>query len=244
MITTDLAIYAIDPGTGYNRWTYHRDACRIGKAALGSSGALISQTCSSRVECGAQKFCRRGPQVFLRDGSTGRQDNSKDNPDKIKWLSADNSTVPVAADEVVLTAEPDGAALHLLDAAKGTLVRRLPLPAGAGGLGKTDAVAAADAEVVWLSGTTYAIRPNAVRSLWARPTASAPTVVSSTGQDGPALADARITVASATGIDVLDGIDGRVSAMFQVAAPGADSVVWPLGTGFVVGAANGVVAYR
>jgi outer membrane protein assembly factor BamB len=243
MITSGLAVYAIDPVTGYNRWTYHRDACRIRGAVLGSAGALISQTCSPRVKCAAQKFCQRGAQVFLRDGSAGRQDDSKDNPDKIKWLTADGSTLPVAADQVVLTVEPDAAALHLLDPTKGTLDRRLPLPA-ASGAGAPSAVAAADAEIVWLAGRTYVIKPDATRPLWSRATSSLPTVVSSTGQADPALADARITVSSAGGVAVLNSADGRVSAAFKLGAQAPGSVAWPLGTGFVVGAANGVVAYR
>lgn len=242
MVTSGEAIYAIDPVTGYNRWTYHRDACRIRGAVLGSAGALISQTCSPRVDCAAQKFCRRGVQVFLRDGSAGRQDDSKDNPDKIKWLTADGSTLPVAADQVVVTAESDGSALHLLDPNKGTVAHRLPLPAGS--VGAASAVAAADAEFIWLAGRTYVIRPDAARAQWSRPTPSVPTVVSSTGQSGPALADARITVSSAGGIAVLNGNTGRVSAAYKVGPQAPKSVAWPLGTGFVVGGANGVVAYR
>ncbi|MFN2560943.1 MAG: hypothetical protein ABR571_06580 [Jatrophihabitans sp.] len=244
MITTGLAIYAIDPVTGYNRWTYHRDACHIRGAVLGSAGALISQTCSPRVRCGTQKFCRPGAQIFLRDGSTGREDDSKDNPDKIKWLIAEGATLPVAADQVVLTAEPGGVALHMLDTGKGTLMRRLPLAAGAGVTGTPTAVAAADAEFVWLAGRTYVVQTNAVRPLWSRATSSVPTVVSSTGQGDPALADARITVSSAGGIAVLNGHNGRVRTAFTVDTPAPGSVVWPLGSGFVVGGANGVEAYK
>lgn len=245
VITTGLAIYAIDPVTGYNRWTYHRDACHISGAVLGSTGALISQTCSPRVQCGTQKYCGRGPQVFLRDGSAGRQDDSKDNPDKIKWLIADDSTLPVAADQVILTIERGGAALHMLDAGKGTLMHRLALvPAAAGAEGAPSAVAAADAEFVWLAGRTVVVQTDAVRPLWSRATSSVPTVVSSTGQSGPALADARITVASPGGIAVLDGHNGRVSTAFKVGTQAPGSVVWPLGTGFVIGGTNGTEAYK
>jgi hypothetical protein len=105
-------------------------------------------------------------------------------------------------------------------------------------------VAAADAEIVWVAGRTYVIKPGADRAQWSRATWSVPTVVSSSGQSGPALADARITVSSAGGIAVLNGATGKVSTAYKVGPQTPGGVAWPLGSGFVIGAANGVVAYR
>jgi outer membrane protein assembly factor BamB len=244
MVTTDSVIYALDPVTGYQRWTYQRNGCRIGRAVLGSTGALISQNCSDEVVCSGLKFCARGPQLILRDRDAGTDDKSKDNPDKIKWLKADDRTVPVSADQVVSTVEPDGTRLHLLDPGKGTQTQQVALNTPSGELGPISAIATTGDEVIWLAGRAYAIRAGAARPDWTAATSSPPTIVSTAGEDTPTLATARITVPTATGIGILDGNDGRTINRFTVQAPAPGSLVHPLGTGFLVSGLSGVVAYR
>jgi hypothetical protein len=190
------------------------------------------------------KFCARGPQLILRDRDAGTDDKSKDNPDKIKWLKADDRTVPVSADQVVSTVEPDGTRLHLLDPGKGTQTQQVALNTPSGELGPISAIATTGDEVIWLAGRAYAIRAGAARPDWTAATSSPPTIVSTAGEDTPTLATARITVPTATGIGILDGNDGRTINRFTVPAPAPGSLVHSLGTGFLVSGPSGVVAYR
>jgi hypothetical protein len=244
LVATPSVIYAVDPVTGYNRWTYGRYGCRIEHTALGSSGALISQNCSSQVRCSGVKFCGRGPQLLLRDGSAGEGDDTKPNADQIKWNKIGDSTVPVSADQVTTGVEPDGAHLDVLDPATGKLERRMPLTPDSPDLGSTAAIATAGAEVVWISDEAYAIRPDAAMPDWAASTSSPPTIASTVTEDTPALATARIAVPTGSGIGVLDGNDGRTIARFAVRPPGPGSLVYSLGTGFLVAGPSGTVAYR
>jgi hypothetical protein len=58
------------------------------------------------------------------------------------------------------------------------------------------------------------------------------------------LATARIAVPSGRGIALLDGNDGRTITEFSVRPPAPGSLVYSLGTGFVVSGPSGIVAYR
>ncbi len=244
LVYSGSVIYAIDPVTGYNRWTYTRYGCHIDRVVLGAAGALISQSCSAQVTCANVKFCARGPQLMLRDGNAGESDKAKPNADQVKWADIGDRAVPVSADGVLSAVDPDGRTLHFYDPAKGTRTQSVQLSPKTAGLGPITAIATSDAEVVWLAGRTYALHADSTTPVWAASTVSAPTIVSTTRDAVPPLATARITVPDNDGVAVLDGNDGRVISHFAVTPPSAGSLVYSLGAGFVVSGAAGIVAYR
>jgi hypothetical protein len=244
LVWTPSVIYAVDPVTGYNRWTYSRYGCTIQHVALGTAGALISQNCASRVQCKGMKFCGQGPQLLLRDGSAGNGTDSKPNADQIKWNKIGDTRVPASAGQVVSAIDPASRTLAVLDPGSGNNLYTVPLA----GVQTFDpnAIATSEttaAQVIWIAGETYALRADATKPNWTTATSAPPTIVSTTGADPPTLASARITVTTSTGIALLRGTDGRRAQQFDVASPGTGSLVYPLGAGFLVTSASGVVAY-
>jgi hypothetical protein len=241
---TSSVIYAVDPVTGYNRWTYQRYGCGIQHVALGSGGALISQNCSGKVRCKNVKFCGRGPQLFLRDGSAGNGSDSKPNADQIKWNKIGDTRAPASAGKVISAVDPSARTLDVLDPGSGATNYHVPL----GGAPSPDlnSIATSEtttAQLVWIGGRTYAVRPDASSAEWAVPTAAPPTVASTTGEDTPDLGTARIAVPTSGGIELLSGDTGRRAQQFTVAPPPPGSVVYSLGNGFVVSSDSGIVTY-
>ena len=104
MITTSTVIYAITVGkhlggaNGEDRFEYSHFGCHINSAALGSAGALISQTCADpRCKSGANrlKFCGKGPQLLLRgDPDQDSDDSSPKNENRIVWNNIGDTDVP------------------------------------------------------------------------------------------------------------------------------------------------------
>jgi outer membrane protein assembly factor BamB len=244
VVATHAVVYAIDPDTGYNRWTYQRFGCRIGRVVLGTMGALISQTCSDLVRCKDVKFCGAGPQLLLRDGSAGRDDDAKPNADKIKWNLLGDTDVPVSADDVLSAANAAGTSLHVLDPAHGQQTHTVPLTPATPGLGPVTAIDTDSAELIWISGATYALRPDAAAPQWRTVTLSPPTIAATSDQTTPNLATARITVATKGGVGILNGNDGTLTRRFPVGPPAPGSLAYSLGTGFLVAGPAGVAAYR
>jgi outer membrane protein assembly factor BamB len=240
LISSGTTIYAIDPVTGYDRWTYYRYGCHLDGAVLGSAGALISQTCSSAVRCGGVKYCAGGPQLLLRDGSAGNADDG-DNKDRITWLRRGALGTPVSADDVLAVLAPDRRTLQLLAAKNGAAQQAIDLGA-AGGTGTT-ATAVGSTELVWRSGTTYAIDATGSRPAWTARTGAPPTAVSSGGAVPTGLAGSRITAAQGGDVVALDPDSGRVSARYAVAAPDG-AIAYPMGSGFLVGSTAGAAFYR
>lgn len=243
LASTSSVIYAIDPGTGYNRWTYQRYGCAIRHVVLGSGGALISQDCSAKVRCKDVKFCAQGPQLVLRDGSAGNQDD-KPNGDQIKWLRKGDASIPVSADSVITSAGPLGQTLYVNNAGSGNRDHHIALVPGSSTTGQLSATATNTAELVWISGETYAVRLDSDKPLWQTSTLSPPTAVSTVNEGTVSLGSARITAAIATGIGQLNGADGKITEQFPVPPVADGSIVYPLGTGFLVGSPTGIVAYR
>jgi hypothetical protein len=244
LIASHSVIYAIDPVTGYNRWTYYRYGCDIQHVVLGGAGALISQTCSNQVDCSDLKFCGRGPQLLLRNGSTAA-DTDKRNADQIIWNRLGDGDVPVSADDLLVSSvDPAGDRLQVLDQDNGNLTTSMTLTPATAALGPITAVATDTAEIVWLSGEVYALRSDATAPEWHTDSSAPPTVVSSTGEAVPRLATARIAVPTNSGIGLLDGNDGNLIQSFAVRTPPTGSVVYSLGTGFLVAGPSGIVAYR
>jgi outer membrane protein assembly factor BamB len=243
LAASSSVIYAIDPGTGYNRWTYQRHGCAIKHVVLGTGGALISQDCSATVVCKGVKFCARGPQLLLRDGSAGDQ-NDKPNGDQIKWLRVGDSSIPVSADGVIISMGPLGRTLYVNNAGSGDRTHHLALVPGTSATGTIAVTGTNNAEVVWISGETYAIRVDSDKPSWQVSTQSPPTVVSTVNEGTVSLSSARITAVIGPGIGLIDGTDGKITQQFTVPTPADGSVVYPLGTGFLVGSPRGTIAYR
>jgi hypothetical protein len=241
MITSPSVIYALDPVSGLNRWTYSRVGCRIGTAVLGSAGALVSQICT-RPRCGNLKMCGAGVQLFLRDGTAGNGDNSKADRDQFKWNKMGNADVPVSAGVVVSAFDPKTHELSALQASNGSAsaVTLSPAPSSASGAQTAEAQ---DAQLVWLDGVTYALPSGPTSQLWATPTSTAPTATN--GSDtATSLSTTRISAGVTGAIADLSGSDGSVQQRFDVTPPGPGGLVTALGGGFMVSGAVGVVAYR
>jgi outer membrane protein assembly factor BamB len=243
MITSATTIYVLDPVTGYDRWTYYRYGCRLGGAVLGSAGALISQTCGAAVRCSGVKYCARGPQLLLRDGSDAVADDG-DNRDRITWLRRGSLGSPVSADEVLSVLAPGGRSLQLLAAKNGAAQRTIDLgPAAGAATAATAVTAIGSTELVWRSGTTYAVDATAGRPTWTARTDVPPTAVSTTGAAPATLAGSRITATGDGDVITFDPVSGAVTGRYRLAVP-SGAVAYPMGSGFLVGSAAGAVAYR
>jgi PQQ-like domain len=241
MITSPSVIYAIDPVSGLNRWTYSRVGCRIGTAVLGSAGALVSQTCT-HPQCGNLKMCGAGVQLFLRDGTAGNGDDSKADRDQFKWNRMGNADVPVSAGVVVSALDPSTRGLSALQASNGSPspVTLTPAPTSASGAQTSETQ---DAQLIWLDGVTYALPSGPTRQLWATPTVTAPTVTNR-NDAATSLSTSRISAGVTGAIADLDGASGTVQQRFDVPPPGPTGRVSALGSGFVVSGPAGTVAYK
>ncbi|HEV7194214.1 MAG TPA: PQQ-binding-like beta-propeller repeat protein [Jatrophihabitantaceae bacterium] len=235
MLTTPSVIYAFDPGSGLDRWTFSQRGCTIHGAALGSIGALISQTCVS-PRCSGLKFCGAGPQLVMRDPTAGHSDDDKDkaNPDQIKWIRLGLDATPASADQLVSAVDTATDQLVVFDAGKGSSSTQLPLHAGA--TAPITALPTTQAELLWIDATLYAVNLQSQTVTWSTPTSQPPTLTppaTANLGDVPTLDTATILVAQASGIDLLAGTDGRVRHTYAAANP-AGARAYPFGTGFVV----------
>lgn len=244
IVYTPASIYAIDPGSGIDRWIFHHYGCSIENVAVGSGGALISQKCSKAEKCGELKFCGHGPQLLLRDAFAGYDDKSKTNPDQIQWNLIGNPDVPVSADQLISALSPATHALDTFGADKGTPTGSIRLQPRPDSVQNVLAVDATTHEVVSIAGTIYAVSVDKRRVRWTARAAGPPTVVPVEGSDLNSLATARVTVPAPDGIRILDGTTGRIAQTYAVPAPPQGSLVYPLGTGFLLAAPNATVAYR
>ena len=242
MLTTATAIYAIDPTSGLDRWTYTRFGCRIERAVLGTTGALISQDCV-HPDCSNLIRCGDGPQLLLRDGTAGNGDDSKKDRDQVKWNLLGNRDIPVSAGLVVAAGDPATNTLTEYRVDAGKPITTVTLSPGRASFAASTALETTEAQVLWISGVTYALTAGRPTPIWAVPTAAAPTIVSTTNT-AASLATARFSVPTRTGLAVLDGNTGTSSLRFTVPAPPAGSTVQPLGAGFLVSSTSGSVAYR
>lgn len=236
MLTTPSVIYAFDPGSGLDRWTFSQQGCAIHDAALGTVGALISQSCS-KPKCSGLKFCGAGPQLVMRDATAGRSDDDKDkaNPDQIKWIRLGLDAAPASADQLVSAVNRSTQQLIIFDAGKGTSGAQLALrPAAAAA--EITATPTQHAELLWIDGTTYAVNLQSQTLMWSTPTQHPPTLSEQGTQnlsDVPDLSTALIAAVNGSGIQVLAGSDGRVVHTYAINV-GSAAQAYPYGTGFVV----------
>lgn len=245
LVYTKSVIYSIDPGSGEDHWEFQQPGCTIDRAVLGDLGVLISQDCAHPNCTDGLKFCGRGPQLLMRNAINGRDDKSNSNPDQILWNEIGNTDVPVSADGLTSALNRTTHALDTLDPASGKSRGSIAIAPAPASLTRTSAISTVDTEVVWLDGTTYAIQPGATRPLWRTGTPAPPTVVSATGEDTLSLPTARVTVATGTGVRLIDGNRGRTAETFTLPTPPpAGSVAYSLGTGFLISWRGGTAAYR
>ncbi|WP_375487774.1 PQQ-binding-like beta-propeller repeat protein [uncultured Jatrophihabitans sp.] len=246
LVTTSSFVYAIDPGSGINRWTYGRFGCTIHSAVLGSAGALISQTCTD-PRCGALKFCGRGPQLLLRNGTDGVDDKTKNptNYDKILWNRIGITDVPVSADGVVSALNPSSGSLDLFTADKGRLNGAVTLSPRPGTTGAITSASAAGPEIATVRGVAAVVNGSAGRAVWSRSVTAPLTAVPSVDSADLTLSDAVVTVPTSTGAAVLEGLTGRTVHRITLSPrPASGSSIYPLGSGQLVVGPSGTAAYR
>ena len=246
MVWTPQVIYALSPdGTandgngGLDRWVFAQEGCTINSAVLGSSGALISQTCR-KPDCGERQFCGAGQQLLLRDATAGDNHDDAKNPDKIKWNLIGSTLLPASADGVISAVHPGGTALTVLDQQKGTTVSTLPLQAPA--REHPQAIAAARAQLVSTGGYTYAVGLSGTSVLWSAQTANPPAVTSREDATTPDLSHAIVATVSGGAINLLDGVTGTVQRTLAVGTA-SGGTAYAFGTGFVV-AGDRTAVYR
>jgi hypothetical protein len=242
LISTDQVIYAIDPGSGLDRWTWYHYGCTIQHVVLGSAGALISQTCTNAQNCNGHKMCGPGNQMLLRDGEAGYDDSNTKNPDQVIWNHFGNSDIPVSADSLISALNPTTGALDTFTADHGRAAGSIALRPGPPALGPITATEAYPGEIVWIGGRIYAVTDRSMQ--WTARADASPTVVSQFGDEFPQRATARITAPLNGRIVAFSGPTGHVLRVFDVPAGGPGSSARPLGTGLLVSSASGTVAYR
>jgi hypothetical protein len=249
MVTTPEVIYAIDPGTGYDRWQYYADGCGIRSAVVGSAGALISQVCTS-PDCGDERFCANGPQLLLRDAYAGREDKNssrnKDgkNPNQVIWLKQGDTDVPVAADVVIAALNRTTRSLDLLSAADGADAGQLALAPPPRTVVGAMSVATSDAVLVWIDGVTYAV-DSSHRIAWVRRSTGPPTVLTATATEFPASsATARISLTGLGAVLTATATTGAVTTRTGGVSVPARGSAFPVGSGFLVYAPRGCVLYQ
>jgi hypothetical protein len=248
------AIYAISvagsqyTGTqgGVDDWVFNHYGCTIDDVALGSAGALISQTCHDEP-CAGLTMCRNGPQLLLRPalspGGVGAAKKAA-NPDYIEWNIADAGLVPVTASGSVTALEPRTQRLVLLASATGRTTGTLALQPGRDQLEST--ATASDADLIRIGGTTYALRSGATKFTWHARTGGPPTVsppVTDPEPDSPTSLDAaRLFVADGRTAERFNARSGVVVQRYPLLpATAGTSRVYPLGTGLL--AAGATTAY-
>ena len=236
MVTTPQVIYAISPdGTsdqgdgGLDRWVFSEQGCTIHSAVLGTTGALISQTCAT-PDCAGVKFCGAGQQLLLRDPFAGdNSDSSKNNgnPDQIIWNLIGNTMTPVSADGVISALNTQTGALTTFDAKKGQQLAALPLAAPASGA--PAAISTGSAELIRLDGVTYSVNIAGTKIEWHTDTAALPTVTAGVGT-----LSGKLVVPTSDGAAALDPATGDVAHRYSVPAPAAGSQVYAFGSGLLV----------
>jgi hypothetical protein len=242
MFVSATSIYAVatsgdadDGNGGLDYWTFHHTGCTINDAMLGVGGALISQTCVHE-DCGGAKFCGNGKQLLLRDATKATDDKTEtnhNNPDQIVWNLRGNDLVPTSAGHSITARAPSGGSLQLLDAKTGKTTASLALTGRTDSSAPTTFTSANDADLIWIGGRTYALPSGKTAFAWQLDTSYVPTVSDASGTSATTLANARLAIATRSGIVQLDGATGRVHDSYPVAPPAADSYVYPFGTGFL-----------
>jgi len=246
MFVSPKVIYAVDTTNGYDAWLFAENGCTVQRAVLGSSGALISQTCAHR-NCSEVKHCLNGQQLVLRDPSTGENtDSSKNNgnPDQIYWAK-NYDMVPASAGAVISAFAPDGASLSVFDNKAGKITGSIPIKASSAAARAASTYSGlSDADVIWSAGTTYVVSGGVdPKVLWSQPAPLAPTITVAAFGLSPTLDTTQFVRQGGQGAEVLDTQTGAVRASYAISPlPSTTARIYPLGSGFVV-ADKGVTVY-
>ncbi|WP_375490686.1 PQQ-binding-like beta-propeller repeat protein [uncultured Jatrophihabitans sp.] len=248
LIYSPDAMYAIDPSTGLDRWTYRRYGCHTNAAVIGAAGALISQNCPN-PRCKGVKLCARGQQLVLRSATAGQLDTSKPNFDQFTWNDVGNSDVPLASASVISALNRTTGEIDTFAPNNGRPVLSVglqPAPAlDSATLRSATAVGTSDGALAWIGGHTTVVQQNQPQPVWTTATTAAPTVLSD--NDPAQLSNATITAPVAGAVVELDARTGKPAGHFPLAgltSTGSDTRVFPLGTGFLVGTRTGTVDYQ
>jgi hypothetical protein len=224
-VWTSEFVYAVDPISGYDRWTYSASGgCGFTAVVPGSAGVLMSTHCAD------------ADQLLLRDRSAGSDDKQQndDKKNQIRWRLAKTSTVPVAADSMVAALDPATHELVRYAPTDGTVLGRVTLNPAPSTTSPVQQVATDQDEVIWIAGTAYALSSTGTL-LWSASLTTVPTV---TAPDGslvtPDLGSARILVPTSSGVAALDGVTGKVTTQYAVPPPEPGSRAFPVGGGILV----------
>jgi hypothetical protein len=218
-------VYAIDPISAYDRWTFPAgDGCRLTAVVPGTAGVLMSEHCAD------------GDQLLLRDRVAGFDDkaDTDDKKNKVLWRQKNVSTVPVAADSIIAAVDPATRQLVTYDLAKGTRVAQLSLTPAPTAATPVASTTAGPNELIWIAGTVYAVSSGGTQQ-WTATASTLPTVSTSDGSATvPDLGDASILVPTPSGVAALDGPTGQVTTQYPISPPAPDSHVYALGNGILV----------
>ena len=217
-------VYAIDPVSGFDRWTYPAtQGCALTAVVPGSAGVLMSTHCAD------------GDQLFLRDRSAGIDDKQQtdDKKNQVTWRLKNTSTVPMAADSLVAALDPSTHQLVTYDAAKGTVLQHVTLSPAPTATSPALRAAATEQELLWIAGTSYTLDSSGAQQ-WSTPTSTLPTVSTPDGGAPTDFGGARLLVPTSSGVAALDGTTGKVTTQYSVPPPAPDSRVYPVGSGLLV----------
>jgi len=224
-VWTSAFVYAIDPVSGYDRWTYPAgDGCTLTAVVPGSAGVLISAHCTD------------GDQLLMRDRTAGTDDKQQtdDKKNQIRWRLKNTSTVPVAADSIVAVLDPGTRQLVRYDPVKGTVLGHVTLSPAPSTTSPIRQAAADQEELVWIAGTGYAVSSSGTQE-WSAPLDTLPTLSAPDGSGvTPDLGAARILVPTASGVAALDGSTGQITTRYSMPPPAAGSHAFPVGNGILV----------
>lgn len=179
--------YAAGGNGGIDYWMFRHPGCSIGRAVLGSSGALISQVCHDQ-QCAGLILCRNGEQLLLRPriNPVGVSDEQKRaNPDYLVWNIPDRASIPTSAGSSVTSLDQQTHQLSVRNAKTGATEVVLAVRATAKEYASPSDVETSDADVLWLDGITYVLRKGSKSFAWQTPTTNAPTISPPPASDVP-----------------------------------------------------------
>jgi len=217
-------VYAIDPVSGYDRWTYPAaDGCALTSVVPGSSGVLMSSRCAD------------GNELFLRDRSAGIDDKQQtdDKKNQVLWRLKNTNTVPVSADAIVAALDPTTHQLVTYDSAKGKVQQHITLTPVPTATTPVLNAPATEQELLWIAGTSYALAGSGTQ-LWSAPTSTLPTLNTPDGGAPSSLTGAVILMPTSSGVAVVDGATGRTTTQYSIPPSAPDSRIYAVGSGLLV----------
>ena len=220
LASNPTGLLALDP-TGSNvRWRFAApEGCRLLAADAGSTGVAVLQRCGTA-----------NLQVRLLDGFAGTAHWSRDLPAvagaDVRLLGADVAVTVLVGDEVQTLSGPDG-----------TVLARLPVPAGTTDIGQETF---GSVSLVRIDGTVAAVDASTGAALWAAPAIGLPAPSGTVGAE----AAVTLVLPDAQGFSSRDPVTGAEIDRF--AAPGvpAGGIASVLGPVVVLRLDDRVLGYR